>query len=127
MTEHVTEQELADWRWQCEERIRRWKQQRATPQWHLPEHDLLRILDDLAAVHSQVERAEANRDRQKLRANDAALRAGQAEARVAGLEGALGEIRALMPHQHCASCNQMIDIARRAVAAPKESMSNSGT
>ena len=49
-----TADELADWRYQCEERIRRWAQHRATPEWRLDERDLLRLLNERDALDKRV-------------------------------------------------------------------------
>ncbi len=46
----VSEKQLADWRYQCEERKRRWAKGRATPERGLTVDQLLPLLDSVAVL-----------------------------------------------------------------------------
>lgn len=53
---------LVDWRWQCEERIRRWAESRATPEWSLDVHETLQLLDALDAKDNTIAALTRERD-----------------------------------------------------------------
>lgn len=54
MTEHVTDAELTDWRYQCEERLRRWANNQAVIEWKISIRDTLRLLNELRAQADKV-------------------------------------------------------------------------
>lgn len=49
-----TEQQLRDWRFQCEERQRRWANHKATPEWHLDVAEALSLLDEIKALGAEL-------------------------------------------------------------------------
>ena len=52
----VSTQQLTDWRYQCEERIRRWEQGQAVPEWHLDVPDTLALLDLVRDLKAEAKR-----------------------------------------------------------------------
>ena len=51
-----TPEQLADWRYQCEERIRWWREGRDGPRWRLSVHETLALLDDHALLAEEAAR-----------------------------------------------------------------------
>ena len=49
----VSTQELKDWRYQCEERLRRWADGRVTPEWSLGVRNTLALLNDLESTRAE--------------------------------------------------------------------------
>lgn len=53
---------LAGWRYQCEERIHRWKQKRTVSEWHLTVHETLQLLDEIVALEKMADKLVKERD-----------------------------------------------------------------
>ncbi len=62
MADDLLKASFVDWRFQCEERIRRRAQQRPALEWHLNVHETLQLLDEIAALEKQVDKLVKERD-----------------------------------------------------------------
>lgn len=75
----VSQEVLDVWRYQCEERIRRWSQNKATPEWHLDVSETLALLDLVRELRGDLESARVvaeviENDRDDLRNENRKLR-----------------------------------------------------